>query len=59
MNYMKKTATFALIFVIINILILNAHWLVFRSNVPYLAFATFAAHIIGLIYFPYTKIFKK
>ena len=54
---MKKTFLVGLAFIAINILFFLFHFWIFKTDFPYLAWATGLLHIVLLIIFPYTKIF--
>lgn len=47
------------LFVVVNIVLVLLHLEAFRSNIPFLAFCTAGIHIIGLILYPYKKMFLK
>lgn len=42
-----------------NVVLCLFHLEAFRSNIPIIGFATAVLHIVGLILFPYKKVFFK
>jgi hypothetical protein len=55
---MKKQILFGLLFLTLNILITQIHIWVFQSRIPFAVFVSIILHFVGLLYFPYSKIFK-
>ncbi len=46
------------VFALLNFIAFWGHWWVFKTNHPYLAWGTAIAHLIVLIFFPYSKYFR-
>ena len=43
---------------IYNLLLLQLHFWVFKTSMPFIAFVGVLLHLIGLIYLPYKKFFN-
>jgi len=55
---MQKKLLLGLAFTLSNFLLFQIHLYIFKSSIPFLAWLSAIIHIVLLIIFPYTKIFK-
>jgi lipid-A-disaccharide synthase-like uncharacterized protein len=55
---MRQVLIKIIIFIVFLIILTIINISVFRSDVPLLWFITFIGSVIGLIYFPYKRMFK-
>lgn len=55
---MKKILLFGIIFLTFNVFLTQVHIWVFQSRLPFSVFLSVLIHIVGLIYFPYSKFFN-
>lgn len=55
---MKKLILIGLGFALLNFLGFWAHVILFQSKWPFLSWISIIAHVVVLIIFPYTKVFK-
>lgn len=55
---MKQKITFALVFILVNLVLCWVHIKAFQSSVPASVIATMVVHLLLLIWFPYRRIFS-
>ncbi len=54
---MRKVVLFGILFAAANFMAIWGHIILFQSSWPFSSWVSFSLHVVGLLYFPYKKVF--